>query len=100
MDAMIWWVGLATTAVLMLLLMRIFWSMAVAAVAAFSVLRWRIAMCRAHGRTIRWRHAPGCLFRWWMDFLPYYKGRITMHDGGGRWNGIGDWYVFPPSSNT
>lgn len=100
MDTVISWAGLIIIATLALFSMRIFWLMVVAALAACSVLRWRIAMCRAHCRTIHWRHAPSLLFKVWIDFVPYEKGRITMHDSGGRWNGIGDWYVFPSSQNA
>lgn len=92
--------GFLTVAALAIFGAMIIWSLGVAAVATGSYFRWKLAVCRTHKLRIYWSRVPGGLLRRWIDFVPYKKGRITIHGPEGSWRGIGDWTVIPPSSNS
>lgn len=95
MHDTILFLGFATGAVLVLMSLWVLGSLALSLVATFSWLRWRFAVCRTHNIRVQWTRIPGAMWRQWVDFTPYRKGRLTMQSLEGSWHGIGNWSVTP-----
>lgn len=96
LDSMLWFTGLLVwlfvAMIAWLLLMETAWAF----VLACSWIRWSIVMMRTHGRLPRWKHLPRAFLNRWVDFIGYRNnGATTYHGNGGRWNGFGDWAVYP-----
>ena len=95
-DSVFWWTGLVCCLLICclvwLLLLEVLWGF----VLACSWIRWSVLMMRTHGRLPRWKHLPRAFINRWIDFIGYRNdGSTAYHGNGGRWNGYGDWVVFP-----
>lgn len=95
MDHIVYWVGAGSLTLIGSALLCVLYVLGVAFIAAVSVVRWRMRVCKVHRLQPRWKHLPALFVETWIDFIPYEKGRITMRSPEGNWNGIGDWVVHP-----
>jgi hypothetical protein len=98
MDTVLLWTVVAVSAVIGLLMLwfalELLWALLVTT--SWARFSWHVA--RRRGMHV----FPGVLtlllllLAKWALFLGYRKGDVTFYEDHGRWNGIGDWVIYPP----
>lgn len=96
-DTILWWTGLVTWIVMSGPIASWIGRTGRAIRIAIDVVRWRMAVCRVHGKDLRWVTHVVAFAGTSIQALAMRPGdRMWVETEFGRWDGLGKWSIYSP----